>query len=100
MALRKKKNQQEVTSTAFDLENFDPDAEVSLSLSAGELTIIHYTLRKTLEELEVLYKAGDRSNETQLSGGFATSVVEKVEEVLRPVAEWAHNQVEQHDHQH
>ena len=84
-----KKDKKDKALKKFDLDNFDPDQEVVIPLSAGEMTLIHYLLRSKLEELEVLYKAGDRSEDTRLSGVFAFSSIAKIEELLKPVAEWA-----------
>ena len=84
----------------FDTDNFDPEQEVVVPLSAGEMTLIHYLLRQKLEEVEVLFKAGDRSDDTRLSGTFAISSIQKIEELLRPVAEWAQEQHRLHHHHH
>lgn len=79
-------------------DEFDPNQEVQIYLSAGELSLIHSLLAEKLEECEVLYKAGDRSQDTGLTAKFSIQSIEKIEPLLKPVAEWLHQQAHEHEH--
>jgi hypothetical protein len=78
-------------------DGFDPEQEVSLSFSAGELSLIHHLLVDKFQECEVLYNAGDRSTDNGLTGKFSVSAITKIEPILQPLAEWVH---QEHEHEH
>ena len=79
-----KKNE---TPTGFDTSKSLLEQQVPVTLGAGELALIHYLTRQKLDECEVMYKAGDRSDDLRLTSQFCFSIIESIEGLLAPVAE-------------